>query len=208
MKSTSKKRVVLIILAVVIIIFAVFYYSIKRIAKQIYPLYYTSEIESVSGEFNLDPALLSALIYEESKFESDALSTKEAIGLTQILPDTANFIAKDLGFNNLLREDLFKPEVNIKSGGYYFKTLLDRYRGDETLALAAYNAGFGAVDKAKEVLENLPEETQSFVRKVEKSKDIYVTLYSKELDITDGNRLDLFELTRIVLDKTSRKAKE
>lgn len=208
MKSTSKKRVLLIILVVVIIGLAVFYYSIIRVAKQIYPLYYSSEIKQVSKEFNLDPAMLSALIYEESKFEADALSTKGAVGLTQILPDTANFIARDLGYNNLLRDDLFKPEVNIRFGGYYFKTLLDRYDTDETLALAAYNAGFGAVDVAEKNIENLPEETQSFVQKVDKSKKIYTTLHQKELSIKSKDRLNIIELTNIVLDKTSKKAKE
>jgi len=208
MKSTSKKRIILLILAVIVIAFIVFYYSIIRIAKQVYPLYYSSEIKKVAQEFNLDSSILSALIYEESKFEADALSTKGAIGLTQILPDTANFIAKDLGYNNLLRDSLFEPDINIRFGGYYYKTLLNRYEGDETLALAAYNAGFGAVDKANGSLENLPEETQSFVKKVEKSKKVYTTLYQKELDIKDGKRFNFFQITEIVLYKTSDKAKD
>jgi soluble lytic murein transglycosylase len=205
MSFDSRKTTIVVILLILAALIVGFYYSVFHIACRLYPLYYVEEIKNNSAQYSLDPYLISTLIYEESKFEPDVVSQKDAIGLVQILPDTANLVAKDLGITNLLRDDLFKPEVNIKFGTYYLKTLLDRYNGDEDLALAAYNAGFGALDKSGKQIENLPLETREFVRRCNETEKIYKKLYPTELGGNSQDKLNFQELAEIVLKKIGRK---
>ncbi|TSC90727.1 MAG: lytic transglycosylase, partial [Candidatus Berkelbacteria bacterium Licking1014_96] len=149
---------------------------------------------------SLESSQVAAIIYEESKFDPDVVSSQDAIGLMQVLPDTANLLARDLGVDNLWRDDLFVPSINIKFGTYYYRELLDKYNGDVDLALAAYNAGFGAVDKADRKINNLPKETQEFVKRVKKTEKIYQRLYWQELGADRGD-LSFEELTGAVWNK-------
>lgn len=209
MKSDIKRRIVIVIFAVIIILLVAFFLTINYLSHRFYPLEYTEEIKTNALEYSLEPAQVCAIIYEESKFDPDVVSSRDAIGLMQILPDTANFIAKDLGYERLLRDDLFVPNNNIRFGTYYFKFLLDRYNGNLDLALAAYNAGFGAVDKAGGNINNLPEETREFVSRVKKTKKVYITLYANKLEVSDElfkkEHLSYIELSKIVIDKLPNK---
>src|SRR6476646_11748239 len=109
------------------------------------PLRHEDIIRQQSQKKGLDPALVAAVIYQESKF-SDRTSVAGARGLMQITPDTARFIAKQSGGIRFVQADLATPQINIAYGTWYLRWLLDRYNGRTALALAAYNAGFGHVD--------------------------------------------------------------
>src|SRR5215218_11503074 len=110
------------------------------------PLKHEDVIRQQSQRKGLDPALVASIIYQESKF-SDQTSTAGARGLMQITPDTASFIAKQSGGIRFTQADLATPQINIAYGTWYLRWLLDRYDERQALALAAYNAGFGHVDK-------------------------------------------------------------
>lgn len=101
------------------------------------PAWIANLIELTAKQHDLDPLLLTAIMAQESNFNPQAVSSKGAMGLMQLMPETA----AQLGVL-----DAFDPSQNIEAGARYFKSLLRRYNGDHALALAAYNAGTRAVD--------------------------------------------------------------
>ncbi|MCC6223305.1 MAG: lytic transglycosylase domain-containing protein [Thermoleophilia bacterium] len=111
-----------------------------------YPLEYEHIIRGHAENYDLDPALIAAVIYRESKFDPEAVSESGAIGLMQLLPDTAEGIAEYTGGSRFRVEDLEDPELNVRYGSFYLRRLLEKYDGDVSLALAAYHAGQGNVD--------------------------------------------------------------
>ncbi|MCX6811531.1 MAG: lytic transglycosylase domain-containing protein [Candidatus Berkelbacteria bacterium] len=211
MNLVKKRNIIIAVLAILIILFLSIFFAVNYLAYRFYPLEYEKEIKNNSTQYSLKPAQVSAIIYEESKFDPDVVSTQDAIGLMQILPDTANLLAKELGIDRLLRDDLFIPDVNIKFGSYYFRQLLDKYNGDVDLALAAYNAGFGTVDKVDKNINNLPRETKDFIRKTKTTERVYITLYPDKLEVSkedlEKNHLSFFELAQIVFKKIPNKNK-
>ena len=99
-----------------------------------YPLEYESIVRGHARNYRLDPALLAAVIYQESKFRPTVKSKSGAIGLMQLLPDTAKGIAIHTGGTQFRVHDLYNPELNVRYGSWYLRHLLDRY-GDEVLAV-------------------------------------------------------------------------
>jgi soluble lytic murein transglycosylase len=138
-----------------------------------YPLEYESIVRGHARNYRLDPALLAAVIYQESKFDADARSESGAIGLMQLLPDTAKGIALRTGGSGFRVEDLYDPEINVRYGSWYLRHLLDKY-DDERSALAAYNAGQTTVDgwRARGLGIQFPE-TREYVERVAELKDVY-----------------------------------
>src|SRR6201995_3741630 len=110
------------------------------------PLTHASTIRKQGAQKRLDPALIAAVIYADSKFEPGK-SSAGAEGLMQILPETAYFIAHLTGGSAFTASDLATPSINLAYGSYYLRYLLDHYDGDEMLAVAAYNAGLANVDR-------------------------------------------------------------
>jgi soluble lytic murein transglycosylase len=146
-----------------------------------YPLRYEAIVRGHARNYDLDPSLLAAVIYTESKFNANARSNAGALGLMQLLPDTAQGIAVRTGGKTFVVSDLYVPELNVRYGAWYLRHLLDRY-GDERTALAAYHAGQGNVDQwRKEGVGIQFPETRSYVDKVERVKAIYADTYKKEL---------------------------
>jgi soluble lytic murein transglycosylase-like protein len=120
-------------------------------------------ITQVADDYSLEPSLLKAVMHVESAFNPRARSKKGAMGLMQLMPDTA----KRFGVWNA-----YHPEQNVKAGAMYLKWLLQRYNGDERLALAAYNAGEGRVDSYGRRVPPFSE-TQTYVKRVAKMKSSY-----------------------------------
>jgi soluble lytic murein transglycosylase len=146
-----------------------------------YPLKYESIVRGHARNYRLDPALLAAVIYQESKFRSDVKSDSGAIGLMQLLPDTARGIAVHTGGSQFRVSDLYDPEINIRYGSWYLRHLLDKY-GDERTALAAYNAGQDNVDEWRREGRGIAfSETRHYVSRVEHLKTLYRRGYGKEL---------------------------
>jgi soluble lytic murein transglycosylase len=156
-----------------------------------YPLRYEPIVTGHARNYRLDPALLAAVIYTESKFDADARSAAGAIGLMQLLPGTAKGIALRTGGTKFEVSDLYVPELNVRYGSWYLRHLLDRY-GDERLALAAYHAGQGNVDSWREqgVGVQFPE-TRAYVDKVMRLSRVYASAYDDELGVASAGPVPL-----------------
>ena len=149
-----------------------------------YPLEYEQIVRGHAGNYRLEPELLAAVIYQESRFEVDARSRSGAVGLMQLLPDTAKGIALRTGGSKFVVDDLLDPELNIRYGSWYLRHLLDKY-DDERLALAAYNAGQANVDRWRKRGEGIHfAETRHYVARVAQLKTIYREAYAEELGLT------------------------
>jgi soluble lytic murein transglycosylase len=153
-------------------------------ARLWYPLRYASIVRGHAHNYDLNPALLAAVIEEESKFRADAKSSAGAIGLMQLQPATAQGIAVRTGGSKFVLSDLYDPEINIRYGAWYLHHLLLKY-GDERLALAAYNAGQENVDRWRAEGEDVQfPETRAYIDKVERLKGIYRRAYKSELGLS------------------------
>jgi soluble lytic murein transglycosylase len=146
-----------------------------------YPLGYEQIVRGHARNYRLDPALLAAVIYQESKFRPSARSRSGAIGLMQLQPATAEGIAVRTGGTRFRVDDLYEPEINVRYGAWYLRHLLDKY-GDERTALAAYNAGQENVDTWRREGKGIAfAETRAYVARVEKLKRIYRDAYGSKL---------------------------
>jgi soluble lytic murein transglycosylase len=156
------------------------------------PLRHDDIIRQQAADKNLDPALIAAVIYEESRFR-DQTSHAGARGLMQITPETADAIAKHSGGTRFKQEDLADPQINISYGAYYLRLLLDHYEQNDTLAVAAYNAGMGNVDRwvdeaggagTFKSAEHIPfPETRAYVENVMDRREDYRRNYSEDLGL-------------------------
>jgi soluble lytic murein transglycosylase len=192
-KSTARRRrrgalgLVLAGLAVLGVLLAI------PIAKQAVnelglPLRYPDVIRQQATQKRLDPALVAAVIYAETKFDSRT-SSAGAVGLMQILPQTAQFLAHRSGATTFTTADLSQPQVNIAYGSYYLRYLLDEYHGSRVLALAAYNGGEANVDRwmarapgGRLSIEEIPfPETRAYVRRVLQARADYRHKYAGAL---------------------------
>jgi peptidoglycan lytic transglycosylase len=142
-----------------------------------YPLKYEAIVRSHARNYDLDPALLAAVIYQESKFRPGARSNSGAVGLMQLTPETAKGIAIRTGGHAFTTDDLLDPEINIRYGSWYLRHLFEKY-GEERLVLAAYNAGQGNVDEWRSKGQEIQfSETRAYVEKVEHLKHVYRDAY-------------------------------
>lgn len=157
------------------------------------PLEDVSIIREQAAAKHLDPALIAAVIYTESKFEPRE-STAGAEGLMQILPATAYYLAHLSGGSSFTANDLATPRVNLAYGSYYLRYLLDHYDGNEMLAVAAYNGGLANVDhwvaqanSAGHPLtpQEIPfPETREYVQRVLGAQRAYRATYPRELGVS------------------------
>jgi len=156
------------------------------------PLQDAGTIRLQAAEKHLDPALIAAVIYAETKFDPRP-SSAGAEGLMQILPSTAEFLAHLSGGVGFETQDLAHPAVNIAYGSYYLRYLLDHYHGNEVLAVAAYNAGLANVDEwvararaggGELTVAAIPfPETREYVRRVLAAQSAYRATYARQLGL-------------------------
>jgi soluble lytic murein transglycosylase len=149
-----------------------------------YPLHYAAFVRQRARAEKIDPALLAAVIYQESKFRPDARSSSGAIGLMQLTPSTAEGIALRTGGTRFDVSDLTNPELNIRYGSWYLHDLYAKY-GSLRLALAAYNAGQGNVDRWRAEGKGIQfPETRAYVIRVEHLQHVYSEAWHSQLYAT------------------------
>jgi soluble lytic murein transglycosylase len=131
-----------------LLLFLVFFLlNLSWVWRWMYPVYYPEIIKKASEQYQLNPHLILAIIQTESKFLHHKTSKKGAIGLMQIMNDTAEWILERSGYAKNATQSLQEPEINIELGSWYLRYLLDLYDGNLIAALAAYNAGQGNVTR-------------------------------------------------------------
>jgi soluble lytic murein transglycosylase len=146
-----------------------------------YPLHYSALVRERARAEGIDPALLAAVIYSESKFHPGARSQSGAIGLMQLTPSTAKGIALRTGGSAFRVSDLTDPGINIRYGTWYLHDLFAKY-GSLRLVLAAYNAGQGNVDRWRAAGIGIQfAETRAYVSRVEHLRDVYRNAWRSEL---------------------------
>jgi soluble lytic murein transglycosylase len=165
----------------------------KAVQEFSLPLRHEDVIRQQARDKHLDPTLIAGVIYVESHF-IDQTSHAGAKGLMQLMPSTADYIARKSGGTKFVQGDLATPQINISYGSWYLRYLLERYHGNEALALAAYNAGEGKVDEwwadasrkgqTFDVARHIPfPETRAYVQKVLAARRDYRREYSRELGV-------------------------
>lgn len=184
----NKKIVVSIIIILIICILIILFKD--KLLKIIYPEKYSDIVTMYANEYNVDKNLIMATIKAESNFNKTAVSNKGAIGLMQLMEETAKDIFPKVGINinqNQISEQLKKSDINIQIGTKYLSILIEKYKNIE-LALTAYNAGSGNVDNWIEKgilksdgsnIEQIPyKETNNYVRQILRDYKIYSNLYN------------------------------
>jgi soluble lytic murein transglycosylase len=151
------------------------------------PLRHDDIIRQQAAEKHLDPALIAAVIYAESRFRDEQQSHAGARGLMQVTPETARAIAEQSGGTEFVVSDLDSAQINISYGSYHLRDLLDTYDDNLVAALAAYNAGSGNVDEwggaALELEDIRFPETRAYVEQVLAKSEEYRDGYAEDLGI-------------------------
>ena len=189
-----KHRSLLVGALVVLLAFAIYFISqIEPVKKRyIYPYPYQELVMLYAEANGVSPALVASVIMHESKFSNDVHSPRGAIGLMQLMPETAKWIAGELEEADFSLQKLHEPETNIRYGTWYLALLEREFDGNLVLALAAYNAGRGTVHEWAEEYEwpsdfrEIPAipypETRLYVGRVLKDAKHYEKLYHSAVD--------------------------
>ena len=183
----NKKILIVGIVVFMIVVFLVVFKD--KILKIIYPKTYKEIVSVYAEKYNVNENIIFSVIKAESNFKNDAVSHKEALGLMQIMEETAKDVAIKYDINidlNNAEQEILNVQNNINIGTKYLSVLIEKYQNIE-LAVAAYNAGTGTVDKWIEKgtikedgsdIENIPyKETNNYVRKILRNYNVYEELY-------------------------------
>jgi len=187
-KKLKRKNLTLPLLLIVL---AALFVQSDWLGRWIYPISFKDEIKQGAAKYELDPLLIAAIIRVESNFRPSAVSPKGAVGIMQIMPDTADWILKQDDFGAITAKDVGNQvHTGIAMGAWYVKELHRQFDGSLTKALAAYNAGPGKVrkwlesgvwDGNEQTLGDIPYgETRHYVQRVmyyyKKYQDLYENL--------------------------------
>lgn len=189
-RENLKNKKILIIIGLILLVFVFLLIFKDKLLKIMYPKTYSEIVTIYEEEYGVEENLIYAVIKAESNFKINAVSNRGALGLMQLMEETASDVTKkaniDIDFENI-KEELLNPGNNINIGTKYLSQLLEKYKNKE-VALAAYNAGIGTVDKWIEEgtikedgsdIEKIPyKETNNYVRKILRDYNIYEKLYS------------------------------
>ncbi len=189
-RTINRIKAVLFLLLLVVISVIIIYNSVSLVLQTVYPRGFSDIVEAKAEEYNVDEALLYALIETESGFDENAVSAVGAKGLTQITPETFEWLQMKKG-ESYKDEDLFVPEISIDYGAYFISILIEEF-GDLTTALAAYHAGRGIVNEwltdeqyslDGKTLNEIPyKDTDAYTKQVLKVRERYCDLYDMEDD--------------------------
>ncbi len=178
-----------IVLVVTVVVLAMPLFR-KAVNDLTLPLSYQNIIRQQAAAKHIDAALIAAVIDAETKFDPST-SSAGALGLMQILPQTAEYLAHKSGGYAFTTTDLATPAVNIAYGSYYLRELLDHYGGNEMPAIAAYNGGETNVDRwlaearadgHRFVINDIPfPETRAYVERVLQAQKDYRSSYASQL---------------------------
>ncbi len=162
------------------------YAGILTLKTRFYPRSYASFVEKYCRMYGVDENLAYAVIHTESRFDSDAVSHLGACGLMQLMPETFDWLRSKDAEGADKYDDVFDPETNIRYGVFFLSLIKERF-GEERLVIAAYHAGMGRVSSwlndvafssDGKSLHTIPfSDTDHYVKKVERTKRIYATLY-------------------------------
>lgn len=189
LKSISKQSY--IVIAIVLIFVLVFSIAILYYFFKPYSLGYENEIVYASEKYDLEPALIASVINAESGFDANCKSSAGALGLMQIMPTTAVWLAglMNIGYNKI---QLFEPNYNIQMGSFYLSYLFEKF-GELTTVLASYNAGEGNVQlwllnskyssNGKEILTTPFSQTNSYIEKVFNGLDYYKEKFASTTNV-------------------------
>lgn len=180
-----KKRVFLLL---VIGFVSFLFLSSDQMGRWMYPIKYMDDIRASSAAYDLEPHLIAAIIRTETNYSLGKVSSKGALGLMQIMPDTAEWVSEQAGFQNVSEDTLLnRPEVSIEVGSWYLQSLHKQFNQNSVAAVAAYNAGPGNVKKwmesgqwngTLETADQIPfGETRHYVQRVIYYYDKYKNLY-------------------------------
>ena len=165
-------------------------YGQPYLARQYaYPIAYEDALRKNADTYHVRASLVAAVIYTESKCDTNAKSLPGALGLMQLMPETAHWIGEELNQPTMSDQDIKEPQVNIQLGTWYLSYLLEEFKGNEILALAAYNAGRGHVEEWMTTygwkddfsdIDAIPfQETRDYVKRVMANEKQYRSLYSQ-----------------------------
>ncbi|MNZ74288.1 Soluble lytic murein transglycosylase precursor [compost metagenome] len=185
LKLLLKKRVLLVLLIGFI---AILFLKSDWLATWMYPVYYKADIKASASNYGLEPQLVAAIIRSESNYQTGRESRKGALGLMQIMPDTAAWVVQKAGFREVTEDMLLhRADVSIEVGTWYLHSLHKQFDHNSIAVIAAYNAGPGNVrkwmdsgvwDGTQDTISQIPfGETRHYIQRViyyyNKYKDLY-----------------------------------
>ncbi|MFS0723169.1 lytic transglycosylase domain-containing protein [Paenibacillus sp. 1P07SE] len=180
-----------VVLLAVVVATVVLFIRSDRIEQMMYPIHYREDIRASASNYKVDPYLLAAIIRSETNYQTGRESSKGALGIMQIMPDTADWIIDQANFTSVTMDDIHhRADVSIEMGSWYIHSLSKQFDQNTIAAVAAYNAGPGNVkrwmseqvwDGTLDQLSDVPfGETRHYVKRVfyyyEKYKSLYPTL--------------------------------
>ena len=173
------------ILFVIVLVIILSVSFLPRIFAELrYPLAYEDLIVSEAIDHELDPFLVAAVVYAESRFSPEAISPAGARGLMQLMPQTAAGIAARLDQQGYTVDKLYDPATNLRFGTFHLQGLMGRYDSDEAAVLVGYNGGGGAGDRYQAgERASVPRESLRYIEKVQAAKAVYQELYPVRLGV-------------------------
>lgn len=185
LRRNSLRRFFFLLIFIVLLLAGMRYH--RAVGRMVFTMPYRDKILTYAVDRQLDPNLVAAVIYVESGFKPDVISKKGARGLMQVMPETADWVAQQIGAPKVTLENLMEEETNIKLGTWYLRYLLDQFNQDLVQTLAAYNAGLNRIKEWQgsgtwngrlSGLQQIPyPETRVYVAKVLRMYKVYGYLY-------------------------------
>ncbi|USB32363.1 lytic transglycosylase domain-containing protein [Paenibacillus sp. YPG26] len=186
MKWLRKKRVLLLLF----LGFTLLVFFNSGWLKLFYPIHYKDEIRAYAQENQIDPFMIAAIIRVETNYKANQESHKGALGVMQIMPDTAQWVIDKANFEDVSLDSLKKePDKNIQIGSWYLKSLYEQFDGNQIAVIAAYNAGptkvrswlkSGKWDGHLDTSKDIPfGETRHYVQRVTHYYEQYVSIYKE-----------------------------